>query len=74
MKDHHASAASSDNMRAAAASSLAPTGIGDERAIEVRRHHHVELLWLGDELHHAVVDDHLLVLDRGVQLQVGRQV
>lgn len=40
--------------------------IGDDVAVEVRHHHHVEVLRLLDEVHHSAVDDHLLVLDRRV--------
>jgi hypothetical protein len=37
-------------------------------AVKIWRDHDIELLRLGHELHHAVVDDDLLVLDRGEEL------
>jgi len=47
----------------AGAAHQARDAVGDEGAVEIGRHHDVELLRLADELHHAVVHDHLLVLD-----------
>jgi hypothetical protein len=44
-------------------------GVSDEGSVEVGRDHDVELGGLGDELHHAVVDNNLLVFEGRVQLK-----
>jgi hypothetical protein len=43
----------------------AGSDVGDDAAVEVGRDHDVELRGVLDQLHGAVVDDHLLVLDEG---------
>lgn len=50
----------------AGAADQAADDVGDDAAVEVGHDHHVELVRLGDELHAAVVDDHVGVLDVGV--------
>merc|ERR1719228_949537 len=46
-----------------------PSGqVRQDVSVQVRHDHHVELLWLGSELHAAVVHDHLVKLNVGVLL------
>lgn len=40
-----------------------------DRPVEVWENHHVELRWILDKLHAAVVDDHFFVLDERVFLR-----
>lgn len=42
--------------------------IRHNRPVQVRHDHHVELVRFRNELHAAVVDDHVIVLDVGVFL------
>lgn len=37
-------------------------------AVQIRRDHNIELMWFGDQLHAAIVDDHVVVLDFRVLL------
>ena len=41
----------------------------DDGTVQVRHHHHVELVRVRDELHAGVVDNHILRFDHRVQLR-----
>ena len=42
--------------------------VGNDVAIEIGHYHHIELVRLADQLHGAIVDNDVIVLDLGVAL------
>lgn len=44
------------------------SNVGQDTTVQVGHDHDVELLWSGDTLHGGVVDNHVVVLNRGVLL------
>lgn len=52
----------------ASAANEAAQHVGHDGAVQVGHHHHVKLVGVGHQLHAAVVDDHVIMLDLGVFL------
>jgi hypothetical protein len=42
--------------------------VGHYVSVKIREDHNVELLWFGDELHAAIVDNHIVEFDRRIHL------
>lgn len=47
----------------------ATDNVGHDSSVQICHIHHIELVWIADQLHATVVDDHVVVLNLGVFLR-----